>query len=230
MRREKLPISIIVPCRNEEKNLEILLPQLASIGEELIIVDGHSSDNTKSFVQKYPAKFILDNGKGKGDGIRIGIEHATKDICVFMDADLSHDPEEIPKMVTPILNGKADMVLGSRMHGGGDEFVATFHMLVRLFGNMGLTWLINLRCGSALSDSQNGFRAAKTSLLRLLRLISNRHTIECEMIMRALRSGARVVEVPAHEYARRFGKSSLLVSEQGLLLLWVYIRECFRPI
>ncbi|MEI8349028.1 MAG: glycosyltransferase family 2 protein [Candidatus Omnitrophota bacterium] len=230
MIRKKLPVSIIVPCRNEAKNLEILLPQLESIGEELIVVDGHSQDNTKELAMRYSTKFVLDNGKGKGDGIRVGIAHATKDICVFLDADLSHDPLDIPKMVEPILTGKADIVLGSRMRGGGDEFIATPLMLIRLFGNMGLTWLINLRCNSALSDSQNGFRAIKTSLLRSIKLISNRHTIELEMIMRALRFGARVVEVPAHEYPRRFGDSSLSLIEQGFLFLFVYIRECFRPL
>ena len=174
---------------------------------------------------KHPAYWL-----GKGDGVRVGIAKATKDICVFLDADLSHDPKDIPKMVTPILEGKAEMVLGSRMRGGGDEFTATFIDLVRLFGNMGLTWLINLRCGSRLSDSQNGFRAAKTSLLKSLKLKSKKHTIELEMIMRALRSKARVIEVAAHEYERHLGESSLSLIEQGLLFLWVYIRECFRPL
>lgn len=227
---QKLPISLIIPCRNEARNLEILLPQLKDIAEELIIVDGHSTDNTRSLVAQYPVRYVLDNRKGKGDGIRVGIGCATKEVCVFMDADLSHSPEDIPKMVEPILKDKADMVVGSRMRGGGDEFIATTVMLIRLFGNMGLTWLINIRCKSELSDSQNGFRAARTSLLKSLDLISNKHTIELEMIMRALRSGARVVEVATHEYARRFGDTSLLLIEQGLLFLLVYVRECFRPI
>jgi len=225
-----LPVTIIVPCRNEAENLEILLPQLISLAEEVIIVDGHSTDHTKELAEKSSARYILDNGIGKGDGLRIGIANATKDVCVFIDGDLSHDPNDIPKMVEPILEGKADLVLGSRMRGGGDEFIATFVMLVRLFGNMGLTWLINLRCGSKLSDSQNGFRAAKTDLLKSLKLTAKKHTIELEMIMRALRSGARVTEVPAHEYDRRFGESSLSVVKQGLLFLGMYIRECFRPL
>ena len=122
------------------------------------------------------------------------------------------------------------MVLGSRMRGGSDEFIATFMELVRLAGNMGLTWLINLRCNSRLSDSQNGFRAAKTSLLRFLELRSNKHTIELEMTMRALKAGARVIEVSAHESPRKYGDSQLSVSKQGMLFLWYYIQECFRPV
>lgn len=226
----KLPITIVLPCRNERKNLEILLPKLDGLAQELIIVDGHSTDGTAELAKKYSAKFVLDNGKGKGDGIRVGISHATQNICLFLDADLSHDPQEIPRMVEPLLRDQADLVLGSRMRGGGDEFVAIFNMLVRLFGNMILSWIINLRCHSKLSDTQNGFRAGKTSLFRSLDLICNKHTIETEITMRALRAKARVVEVPTHEYARRFGSSSLLLLEQTGHLLFVYLRECFRPV
>jgi dolichol-phosphate mannosyltransferase len=172
---------------------------------------------------------LLDNGLGKGDGVRVGIAHATREICVFIDADLSHDPGDISGLVQPILEDRADMVLGSRMRGGGDEFVATFIELVRLAGNMGLTWLINVRCSSALSDSQNGYRAVRTSLLKTMELTAKKHTIELEMTMRALRAGARVVEYPTHEYPRRFGQSSLSVTRQGLLFLWVFLRECVRP-
>jgi glycosyltransferase involved in cell wall biosynthesis len=225
-----LPISIIVPCRNEAQNLEILLPQLVGVAEEVLIIDGHSTDHTRELTQQHGFLHLLDNGLGKGDGIRVGIEHASQDVCAFLDADLSHDPGDIPGLVQPILEDRADMVLGSRMRGGGDEFIATFNELVRLAGNMGLTWLINLRCGSALSDSQNGYRAARTSLLKALKLTSIKHTVELEMTMRALRAGAKVVEYPTHEYPRRFGQSSLSVVRQGLLFLLIFLRECVHPV
>ena len=225
-----LPVSLIVPCRNEARNLELLLPRLAGVADELIVVDGHSTDHTSCLAERFGARFVLDSGLGKGDGVRTGLAAASREICVFIDADLSHDPAEIPALVRPILEGRADLVLGSRMRGGGDEFIATLPELVRLFGNMTLTWLVNLRTGARLSDSQNGFRAARTALLRSLRLISNRHTIELEMIMRALRRRARVIEVATHEHPRRFGASSLSVSRQALLFLWCYLRECIRPL
>jgi dolichol-phosphate mannosyltransferase len=227
---EKLPISIVIPCRNEAKNLELLLPRAVGIAEELILVDGHSTDNTKELAEKYGAKFVLDNGKGKGDGIRVGIKEVTTDVCVFIDADLSHDPETIPELVAPILAGESDMVLASRMRGGSDEFIATFMELIRLAGNMGATWLINLRCGLRLSDSQNGFRAVRTDLLRMLDLKSNKHTIELEMDMRAGRAGARITEIAAHEHERKYGESMLSVRKQAPVFLWVYIRECFRKV
>ena len=230
MAAEPLPVSLVVPCRNEAANLEILLPRLTGFARELIIVDGHSTDRTRELAMANGAVYVLDNGRGKGDGLRVGLARANEAVCVFMDADLSHDPADIPKLVKPILDGQADLVLGSRMRGGGDEFVATFFELVRLAGNMGLTWLINVRCGSRLSDSQNGFRAARTSLLRELKLTSDKHTVELEMTMRALRKGARVVEAATHEYPRRFGRSSLSVTRQGPLFLWYYLRECVRPL
>ena len=225
-----LPVSLIVPCRNEAANLEILLPRLRGIARELIVVDGHSTDRTRELAEEHGAIYLLDNRRGKGDGLRVGLARATADVCVFMDADLSHDPGDIPKLARPVLDGEADLVLGSRMRGGGDEFVATFFELVRLAGNMGLTWLINVRCGSRLSDSQNGFRAARTALLRELNLTSDKHTVELEMTMRALRKGAHVMEAATHEYPRRFGRSSLSVTRQGLLFLWYYLRECVRPL
>jgi dolichol-phosphate mannosyltransferase len=224
-----LPISIIIPCRNEGPNLELLLPQIEGIGAEVIIADGHSTDNTRQLAESFGFRYILDNRIGKGDGLRVGLDHATQDVCVFLDADMSHDPADIPGLVKPILEGRADLVLGSRMRGGGDEFIATLVELIRLAGNMGLTWLINLRCRSRLSDSQNGYRAGRTSLLRALKLTAKKHTIELEMTMRALRSGARVEEYPTHEYPRRFGTSSLSVTRQGLLFFGVYVRECFHP-
>ena len=230
MAAEPLPVSLVVPCRNEAANLEILLPRLTGFARELIIVDGHSTDRTRELAIANGAVYVLDNGRGKGDGLRVGLARANEAVCVFMDADLSHDAADIPKLVKPILDGQADLVLGSRMRGGGDEFVATFFELVRLAGNMGLTWLINVRCGSRLSDSQNGFRAARTSLLRELKLTSDKHTVELEMTMRALRKGARVVEAATHEYPRRFGRSSLSVTRQGPLFLWYYLRECVRPL
>jgi dolichol-phosphate mannosyltransferase len=225
----ELPITLIVPCRNEAQNLEILLPKLVGVAEEVLIVDGHSKDNTRELAERYGFRYILDNRIGKGDGCRVGIANATCDVCVFMDADLSHDPGDIPGLVRPILDGEADMVLGSRMRGGGDEFTATFVELIRLAGNMGLTWFINVRCGSRLSDSQNGYRAVRTGLLRAMGLTARKHTIELEMTMRALRAGARVIEYPTHEYPRRFGKSSLSVLEQGLLFFGCFVRECLRP-
>jgi glycosyltransferase involved in cell wall biosynthesis len=225
-----LPISIVVPCRNEAKNLELLLPRTVGIAEELILVDGHSTDNTKELAEKYGAKFVLDNGLGKGDGLRVGITQVTKDVCVFIDADLSHAPETIPELVAPILANECDLVLASRMRGGSDEFIATFMELIRLAGNMGATWLINLRCNLRLSDSQNGYRAARTDLLRMLDLNSKKHTIELEMDMRAARAGARITEIAAHEHERKFGESMLSIRKQALLFLWIYIRECFRKV
>ncbi len=225
-----LPISIIIPCRNEARNLELLLPRIQGIADEVIVVDGHSSDHTKALAEHYGVRFVLDNGLGKGDGVRVGLRECTQDIIVFIDADLSHDPETIPDLVKPILEDQADLVLASRMRGGSDEFIATFMELIRLAGNMGLTWLINLRCGLELSDSQNGFRAARADLLRALDLKSKKHTIELEMTMRAARAGGRLVEIAAHEHPRRFGTSQLSIGRQGVLFFWVYVRECFRSV
>ena len=80
-------------------------------------MDGHSTDNTRDLSLKHGATYALDNRMGKGDALRLGIAHATKDVCVFIDADLSHDATDIPRLVAPILEDHADMVLGSARPG-----------------------------------------------------------------------------------------------------------------
>ena len=126
----KSKISIVLPVKNEAIGLSGIIESLLTYGEEIIVVDGHSTDNTKEIVIKYPqARFVLDNGRGKGDGIRVGIREAKNEIIVFVDADGSHDPADIPDLVKPILEGNSDMVIGSRAMGGSDEFKMNIRFL-----------------------------------------------------------------------------------------------------
>jgi dolichol-phosphate mannosyltransferase len=128
-----------------------------------------------------------------------------------MDADCSHDPDDIPRLVAPIFEGRADHVSGSRLLGGSSELHGGFDEWARLAGSSFITACINKRYGVRLSDSQNGFRAIKTDVLRRLPLRSRHTTIEQEMIVKTLRLGFSVAEVPTHEYPRRSGKSHISV-------------------
>ena len=130
--------------------------------------------------------------------------------------DQSHDPDDIPRLVAPILDGTADHVSGSRMRGGSDELHGTAEELVRLYGSTLITLGINLRFGTALTDSQNGFRAIRRDVALDLDLREDITTIEQEMIVKTLRKGYRLVEVPAHEYRRRHGKPSFEVKKVAL--------------
>jgi hypothetical protein len=155
------------------------------------------------------ARVISDGGRGKGDGIRTAIPQVATPITVFLDADGSHDPKDVPRLVEPIRSGRADHVAASRLIGGSSELHGGFDEFLRLAGAAFITACINRRFHVRLSDSQNGFRAIRTEVLCRLGLRSNSTTIEQEMVIRTLAAGFRIEEVASHEYARRFGESHI---------------------
>ena len=147
------------------------------------------------------------------------------DILVFIDADGSHDPRDIPRLVEPIRRGQAELVIASRTRGGSDELHGTAEQLLRYVGSQLIMLAINYRWGVRLTDSQNGFRALRRDVARALQLKSNLTTIEQEMLMRALKGGCRVVEVPSHEFERRWGVSRVRVWRLWWAYLWSVMRN-----
>ena len=217
--------TVIIPARNEGDTVVALARAVRAYVDEVIVVDGHSSDGSPARLRAAGVTVIDDGGLGKGDAIRRGLQAASGDVIVTMDADGSHDPEEIRSLVAPIESGEADLVIGCRMRGGSDEFAGTWTMFVRLWGNNFLTQVINTRFRTALTDTQNGFRALRADAVGRLALTENKHSIELEMVLRALRQRLRVCQVPAHEYARRAGESSLSVVRQTPTFLWCLLRN-----
>ena len=209
--REK--ITVIVPTRNEADNLLPVLALAHAHADELLVIDGHSTDGTREIATACGARVIVDDQRGKGAAIRRGIAEATGDILVFLDADGSHDPGDIPALVAPILAGEADHISGSRMLGGSDELHATIHQFIRLFGSQVITLSINYTLGVRLTDCQNGFRAIRRDVAQQLGLQENITTIEQEMVIKTIRRGYRLGEVATHEYARANGNSNFRVQD-----------------
>jgi glycosyltransferase involved in cell wall biosynthesis len=168
---------------------------------------------------------ILDRGRGKGDALRLSLDEAAGEIVVFIDADGSHDPRDIPAMVAPIKRGAADMIIGSRGKGGSDELHGTIEQFVRYVGSQLIMLAINYRWNVRLTDSQNGFRAIRRDVGRRLGLRANLTTIEQEMLMRALKLGFRVSEIPSHEYERRWGTSKVVVWKLWWAYIWSFLRN-----
>lgn len=203
--------TIVIAAKDEVATIRHVVCGCRLHAREVIVVDGHSVDGTATSAQASGARVLYDRGRGKGDAIRTAIPEIRTPIAVFLDADESHDPADVPRLTAPIRNGQADHVAASRLIGGSSELHGGFDEFLRLSGSAFITACINRRFGVRLSDSQNGFRAIRTDVLRQLGLRSDSTTIEQEMIIKTLALGFRLVEVPSHEYARRCGESHIHV-------------------
>jgi len=223
-------VTIVIPARNEAGNISRVLEGCRHFCDELIVVDGHSTDETAAIAKAAGAKVVQDNRIGKGDAIRVGAKAATGDVIVFIDADQSHDPNDIPRLLAPVLNGDADHVSGSRMLGGSDELFSSVTEFFRLVGSEIITLTIGKRFGIRLTDSQNGFRCIKRTVFEALTLKEPITTIEQEMVIETLRRGYRLVEVPTHEYRRHSGTSSIRVWRVAYRYLMCLFRNVSKPI
>jgi dolichol-phosphate hexosyltransferase len=202
-------ITVVIPAKDEAATIAEIVAGCAGFCREVIVVDGHSADDTAALAAAAGAQVVRDHGQGKGDAIRSVIGRVQTPIVVFLDADGSHDPRDIPALVAPLLAGTADHVSASRMMGGSSELHGGFDEFFRLAGSSFITACINWRFGARLSDSQNGFRALRTVVLEQLELSEDSTTIEQEMVMRTLAAGYRMAEIPSHEHRRRFGTSHI---------------------
>lgn len=228
MATEAKKTTVAVMTCNEESTIEEVVRGVFPYADETLVIDGHSQDRTLEIARSLGAKTFLDGGCGKGDGIRKAIEVASGDVIVFIDADCSHDPDDIPAMIEPIVDGRAELVVGSRWTGGSDELSGDLGKFIRCTGSAIITLAINRHWGVKLTDSQNGFRAIATEAARTLDLEENIFTIEQEIIMKCLKNGFRVAEVPAHEYQRRDGRSQIVVWKVAHRYLWCLIKNLYK--
>ena len=204
-------VSVVIAAKQEAPSIGSVIERARRYANAIVVVVGHSTDGTADVASQGGASVIADGGRGKGEAIRRAIPLITTPVAVFLDADGSHDPEDIPLLVAPILAGEADHVAASRLRGGSSELHGGFDEFLRLTGSSFITACINWRFNCALSESQNGFRAIRTAVARQLNLHENATTIEQEMIIKTLRRGWRMAEVPSHEHARAHGVSHIRV-------------------
>jgi glycosyltransferase involved in cell wall biosynthesis len=218
-------ISVIVPALNEARNLPIVLPRIPADVAEVILVDGHSTDDTVAVARAVmpSIRIIPQQGKGKGAALRTGFAAAKGDIIVMIDADGSTQPEEIPAFVAALVGGH-DFVKGSRFLAGGGT--ADMSVLRRL-GNWGFTMLTRLFFGGRFTDLCYGYNAFWRRVVPMLELDGTGFEIETMMNIRALRAGLRVTEVPSFEAPRIHGESNLRTFPDGWRVLKTIFREKF---
>jgi glycosyltransferase involved in cell wall biosynthesis len=218
-------ITVVIAAKNEAATVADVVVACRPFAHDLlVVVDAATRDATAALAAQAGARVLVDRGKGKGHALRMSIPQITTSVTVFVDADGSHDAADIPRLVQPIFDGRADHVSASRLIGGSSELHGGFDEFFRLAGSSFITACVNHRFGVRLSDTQNGFRAIRTDVLRHLDLREDSTTIEQEMIIRSLGMGYRIAEVPSHEYERRAGTSHISVRRAALRYVTSMVR------
>jgi len=220
---DHLTVSLVIPVRNEARNIASVLEQVADDVDEIILVDGNSTDVTVITALAYrpDVRVVPQQGTGKGSALRTGFQEATGDIIVMMDADGSMSPQEIRHYVHFLANGY-DFVKGSRfISGGGSLDITRFRGL----GNWFLLTVFNTVYETHLSDLCYGFCAFHRRYLEHLHLSATGFEIEAEMTVRAMQAGLRIAEVPSLELPRRSGASNLHAIRDGIRVLRTVLRH-----
>jgi len=221
-------VSVVIPVMNEAENLYYVLPYLPPIVSEVILVDGHSNDNTTEVAQKLcpQIRVVVQTGKGKGNALREGFAACTGDIIVMIDGDGSTDPAEITRFVDALLQGH-DFAKGSRfVEGGGSEDITP----LRSLGNAGLSTLVNLLFHTKYSDLCYGYNAFWRYCLDMMQVDGDGFEIETVLNLRAYKAGLNIVEVPSYERLRIFGVSNLRVFRDGWRVLKTILKERFEDV
>jgi glycosyltransferase involved in cell wall biosynthesis len=216
-------VSVIIPARNEAANLPHVFATLPRWVDEIILIDGHSVDDTVAVTHALcpQAKVIAQTGRGKGDALLAGFAAATGDIIVTIDADGSTDGGEIVLFVGALVAG-ADFAKGSRFSGsGGSEDITG----VRRYGNRVLSMLVNRMFRTQFSDLCYGYNAFWARHLDALDLHCAGFEVETLMNIRAAKAGLKIHEVPSFERCRLFGASNLRAVRDGWRILKVILRE-----
>jgi glycosyltransferase involved in cell wall biosynthesis len=205
-------LSIIIPVFNEELTVGNVIDRtkasLQQIGlpYEIIVIDDHSHDRSRQVVREHDSKlYTFKKHMGKGYGLRAGFAKAKGDIIVTIDSDGSHRPEELARVINPVLKDRADLVIGSRYLNQKDVAARKLNAFgVKIFNS-----LIQLLTGTAITDSQSGYRAMKREVLANQKLKSGGYEIESEMLVKTAKDGFKVAEVPISFEQRTYGRSGV---------------------
>ena len=216
-------VTLVIPAKNEAGNIAWVLEQIPDCVDEIILVDGHSTDATlvTARFSRPDVRVVPQQYAGKGDALRAGFLAASGDILVMMDADGSMSPQEIPHFLYFLRNGY-DFVKGSRFVGGGGSLDIT---PLRRLGNRVLLRLVNTLYHTHLTDLCYGFCAFHRRYLCFLDLTTPGFEIEARMTISAVQAGLRIAELPSFEMPRRHGRSNLRTFRDGTRVLRAVLRE-----
>jgi glycosyltransferase involved in cell wall biosynthesis len=224
---EARTVTVVVPAMNEERNIAWVLERIPAYVDEILLVDGHSTDDTVGIARQIcpDVRVVPQRGCGKGAAMRTGFEDAVGDYVVVLDADGSMDPAEIDYYVTALESGY-DLVKGSRELPGSGSMDLT---PLRRWGNQVLVHAVNLTWGSEFTDLCYGYLAFKRERLDDLALTGRGFEIETEITLNAIHAGLRIAEVPTVELLRHYGTSHLNAWRDGRRILGFLTRARLNP-
>jgi glycosyltransferase involved in cell wall biosynthesis len=224
-----MKLSIVIPCYNEKDHLPELISRVKSSpvpDKEIILVDDCSTDGTRELIRTR-IETTVDRviyqpmNRGKGAAIRSGLDCVTGDIVIIQDADLEYDPMEYLKLMTPIVEGKADVVYGSRFMGGDPHRV---HLFWHYVGNRILTLLSNMFTNLNLTDMETCYKLFRTDVIKGMTIQQDRFGIEPEITAKVARTKCRVYEVGISYYGRSYGEGKKIGWKDGLKAVYVILR------
>ena len=222
-------VSVVMPVYNEQATVAISVRRLRAVPLriELVCVDDGSKDGTRDVLaalerEKLVDKLVLQpENRGKGAAVRTGIQAATGDVIVILDADLEYDPQDIPMLLWPIAEGRADAVFGSRFLGGPHRVLYFWHRV----GNGVLTLISNMFTDLNLTDMETCYKMARADLFKSLPLRSDRFGIEPEMTARFAQSRAKIYEVPISYDGRTYAEGKKIGWRDGVAAFWHIFRS-----
>lgn len=230
LREKDMKLSVIIPVYNEVHTILKIIQKVREVplDKEILVVDDGSTDGTRDLLRESGEGielFCHETNQGKGAAIRTAIPHLTGDLVVIQDADLEYDPSEYSKLISPIVNGKADVVYGSRFLGGPHRVLLFWHSI----GNKIVTALSNMLTNLNLTDIETGYKIFRAEVLKGIRIESNRFGFEPEITAKIAKMGWRIYEIPISYWGRDYTEGKKISWTDGLAAIyWILKYNLFR--